>query len=137
MKHIGFCGGSSIVELGSASDMAVFFDCLNKHAGNARDKKIASRLYKKYVYQDDLEETLLFINGFSVNLARELKEKYSKYIEGIEFCIKSAQGFYEDWSIYKPVRVVVTDMPDYMIDRERPVEEYDKLGPNDPPFWLR
>ncbi|MOA65923.1 hypothetical protein D3C78_1924880 [compost metagenome] len=52
-------------------------------------------------------------------------------------CIESAKMFYNSWGIYQPLKVAVTDAPYYIEDKNRPLEQYDVLKPNDPPFWLR
>lgn len=38
MKHIGFYGGSSIVELGYPSDMVGFFSILNEKVNDKEDE---------------------------------------------------------------------------------------------------
>ncbi|MQL48943.1 hypothetical protein GEA64_13650 [Photorhabdus khanii] len=137
MKHIGFYGGSSIVELGSASEMAHFFSVLNKQIHDVNDQKILSQFYQKYLHLHELEEASSLMTQLRQGLSEELKYRFFRYFEGMEHCIKSAQGFHEDWGIYKPVRIVITGMPDFMTDRDRPLEQYDALGPHDPPFWSR
>ncbi|MCW7547662.1 MULTISPECIES: hypothetical protein [Photorhabdus] len=137
MKHIGFYGGSSIVELGSASEMTYFFSILNEQIHDINDRKILSQFYQKYLHLHELEEASSLITQLRQRLSKEQECRFFKYFEGIEHCIKSAQGFHGDWGIYKPVRIVITDMPDFMTDRDRPLEQYDALSPDDPPFWLR
>ncbi|WP_391529710.1 hypothetical protein [Photorhabdus akhurstii] len=137
MKHIGFYGGSSIVELGSVSEMTQFFSVLNEQIHDINDRKILFQFYQKYLHLYELETASSLVTQLQQKLSKEQKCRFFKYFEGIERCIKSAQVFHEDWGIYKPVRIVITDMPDFMTDRDRPLEQYDALGPDDPPFWLR
>lgn len=137
MKHIGFYGGSSIVELGDPSDMVEFISILNKNLNNKEDGYLLEQLYLRYVHLKDLDKTQSLIRKLRVFLPKDVEEKFLKYFDGIEHCIKSAKGFYEDWNVYKPVKIVVTDMPDFMGHRDRAVEEYDALSSGDIPFWLR
>ncbi|EBR1860126.1 hypothetical protein BS860_22275 [Salmonella enterica] len=137
MKHIGFYGGSSIVELGYPSDMVSFISLLNENINNKEDEYLLTQLYLRYVHFEDLDKTYLLIKTIRELLPKDVEQSFFKYFDGLEHCIKSAKGFYEDWGIYKPVKIVVTDMPDFMGHRERAVEEYDALTSDDLPFWLR
>ncbi|MFE8099931.1 hypothetical protein RBA63_09840 [Brenneria goodwinii] len=152
MKHIGFCGGSSIFELGSASDMSNFFSLLRNNARDKRDKELIEQIYLRYIRFCDIEQSLCVIKKLQEELQKQnddfnndiitMKDNnsitdFSKYFEGIIYCIESAKAFYEDWGVYKPVKIVVTDMPEFMTHRDRPLEQYDVLAPSDPPFWLR
>ncbi|MBN7121128.1 hypothetical protein BSU01_05290 [Erwinia billingiae] len=65
------------------------------------------------------------------------EDKYLNYFSGIEARIESAKMFYKSWGIYQPLKVAVTDAPYYIDDKNRPLVQYDTLGPNDPLFWLR
>ncbi|MBP1132003.1 MULTISPECIES: hypothetical protein [Serratia] len=137
MKHIGFYGGSSIVELGYPSDMVGFFSILNEKVNDKEDECLLAQLYLRYIHFNDLDKTYSLITKLRKLLPKDVEQRFFKYFDGIEHCIKSAKGFYEDWNIYKPVRIVVTDMPDFMVHRDRVVEEYDALASDDTPFWLR
>ncbi|MCE0829021.1 hypothetical protein LVQ78_23860 [Buttiauxella sp. A2-C2_NF] len=134
MKHIGFYGGSSIVELGNAEEMFLFLTFLQQSAESLEEIEVITRLFKKYLRLQDLDVMLNFLN----KLCGENKNNnYDRYVEGLMHCIISAKGFYEDWNIYKSVKVLPTDMPDFMTERDRPLEDYEHLHVNDQPFWLR
>ncbi|MDC6379308.1 hypothetical protein BW687_003840 [Pseudomonas graminis] len=163
MKRVGFQGGSSIFELGIASDMACFFSVIRGKIELSRSELlILDRLYRRYLRLEELEgATVLMLRsrqclaGISTCMVEleglgwrsnnscldstclNYAEIFVKYFDGFEYCVESAKGFYEDWGVYKPVRTVVCDMPDYMVEKLRPLDEYDSLGANDPPFWLR
>ncbi|WP_167450539.1 hypothetical protein [Xenorhabdus ehlersii] len=49
MKHIGFHGGSSMVELGSSADMMEFFNLLNQGVDNIGEQKLLSQFYLRYL----------------------------------------------------------------------------------------
>lgn len=51
--------------------------------------------------------------------------------------MSSALDFYEQWNLYKPVRIITCDMPEYFVEKLRPLDDYDRLTPNETPFWLR
>ncbi|EMD2717158.1 hypothetical protein ACFO72_003802 [Enterobacter roggenkampii] len=137
MKHVGFIGGSSIVELGSPSEMEDFFSFFFNNLKENKNHAILERLYKKYVRLEELDEIKQITQELKDSLAPDIKDKYSKYISGIEICIESAKLFYESWNIYQPVRVGITDLPYYIDDKRRPLSQYDTLGPEELPFWLR
>ncbi|NBF08441.1 hypothetical protein [Pseudomonas sp. Fl4BN1] len=163
MKRVGFQGGSSIFELGTASDMVCFFSVLREKAGLLKvELFLLDRLFRSYLRLEELEGTRILMlkskeslsnvagsvaalealgwemESSSLNIAcSNFAEVFIKYFDGFEYCVESALGFYEDWGIYKPVRTVVCDMPDYMVEKLRPLEDYDNLAPNDLPFWLR
>ncbi len=56
MKHIGFYGGSSIVELGYPSDMIEFISILNKNVLDKEDGYLLEQLYLRYVHLKDLDK---------------------------------------------------------------------------------
>ncbi|WP_338884452.1 hypothetical protein [Xenorhabdus sp. TH1] len=136
MKHIGFYGGSSIVELGSSADMAEFFNLLNQCVEDIEGKKLLSQFYLRYLPFEDLNNMLSLIKDQD-NFSGNLLQKFQKYFEGLEHCIISAKGFYEDFGTYSPVKVIVTDIPYCITEIDRSLEEYDSLGENELPFWLR
>jgi len=49
MRHIGFMGGSSLVELGTASEMIDFLDFFHKKMEGNENSEISNRLYNKYI----------------------------------------------------------------------------------------
>ena len=137
MKNIGFYGGSSIVELGPIPEMVSFFSVLNANVSGIRDQEIIDRLYQRYLRLNDLEDASRLFKKVFNDSPEQVKKTYAKYFDGFEHCVRSALGFYEDWNIYKPVKIVITDMPGFMVERDRSIEQYDALGPDDLPFWLR
>ncbi|MBT0731144.1 hypothetical protein [Rosenbergiella nectarea] len=136
MRHIGFMGGSSLVELGTASEMIEFLDFFNKKMGDHENNEISSRLYNKYIKFEQLEKLDSIVKDIKLALSPD-EDKYLKYLSGIEMCIESAKTFYNSWGIYQPLKITVTDAPYYIEDKNRPLEQYDILKPNESPFWLR
>ncbi|KGM27782.1 MULTISPECIES: hypothetical protein [Photorhabdus] len=137
MKYVGFMGGSSMVELDSPSDMINFFTFLYSKVNDCESKKILDRLYKKYIRQYELEKISFLVKKIRNDFLTDSEMCFIKYLDGIDTCIESAKLFYSSWGIYQPLKIGITDVPHYIDDKDRPLEQYDALGPDDPPFWLR
>lgn len=136
MKNVGFMGGSSLVELGSASEMIDFLAFFSRKAERYEGNEIAERIYNKYLKIEQLEKLDLIVKNIKLTLSPN-ENKYLDYLSAIEACVESAQIFYKSWGIYQPFKVAVTDVPYYIEDKNRPLEKYDVLEPGEPPFWLR
>ena len=161
--RVGFQGGSSIFELGEGSDMICFFSLIKRNLElSVADLFLLDRLIRRYLHVEELEGAVKlmlrskacfsglcsdlselkalgwcsessFLNPNCANLATV----FNKYFEGFELCVRSALDFYEQWNLYKPVRIITCDMPEYFVDKLRPLDDYDRLAPNESPFWLR
>ena len=64
-----------------------------------------------------------------------LADVFSKYFENFAGACASAKSFFEEFGIYQPVRVVISDLPGFMRDKSKPLSEYDALEGK--PFWLQ
>lgn len=64
-----------------------------------------------------------------------LADVFIKYFECFNCCVESAKGFFDDWNIYQPVKIVISDLSEFMVDKNRPLENYDDLSGD--PFWFR
>ncbi|QQC64328.1 hypothetical protein [Paraburkholderia ginsengisoli] len=64
-----------------------------------------------------------------------LADVFERYFERFEKACNSAESFFESFSIYQPVRVVISDTPGFMRDKNKPLAEYDALEGK--PFWLQ
>lgn len=164
MKNVGFDGGSFLCELGPAADISLFFECVSYVAKLHPEHDfslLTDRLYRRYLRQEDLDEAsklmslvkLFFQSMPSSTVDWEaavadgltqtrlnpndssLAEVFSKYFAHFERCVQSAKNFYENWKIYQPVKTVISDLPDFMTDKKRPLEQYETLEGK--PFWLR
>jgi hypothetical protein len=153
MKNVGFHGGSSIRELGPSADVELFFQCLETCALNCHTEHnwslLTDRLYRRYL-KKRAREIFETMPSSSVNwqgLAAEpgktrlnpdqpnLAVVFSKYFETFDYCADSAKVFFDSWKIYQPVRTVVSDLPDFMTDKKRSLDQYEALEGK--PFWLR
>jgi hypothetical protein len=163
MKTIGLSGGSSLSELGPASDVQLFFDCVEEFVVYKLPEQdwniLTDRLYRRYIRIDELAkaaEMMEQVKQVFANLSSSavdwggitgasaktrldpsrstLAEVFAKYFENFAYCKESAEFFFKSWKIYQPVRIVVSDMPEFMKEKNRQLDDYEKL--EGPPFWL-
>ncbi|WP_256971840.1 hypothetical protein [Paraburkholderia caledonica] len=71
---------------------------------------------------------------------RTLAEVFSRYFEHFGNCAEAAQvnfDVFKDYPgySYEPVRIVVSDLPRFLLEKDRPITDCDAL--EGPPFWLR
>jgi hypothetical protein len=167
MRLIGIDGGHTVYELGPVSDVVLFFRCLESFPRKGHPDKnwdvLTDRLYRRYLREEELDQAADLMNvardvfislpsssvewDFDMLLERKktrldpnlknLGEVFSKYFDSFFKAKVSANSFFDEFGIYQPVRVVPSDMPFYMIERIRPLAEYDKLDKCELPFWLR
>ena len=64
-----------------------------------------------------------------------LADVFIKYFENFANVRSSAEHFLKGFNLYKPVRVVISDLPGFCRDADKPPAEYDALEGK--PFWLR
>jgi len=160
MKIIGFSGGSLISKLGSANDVEAFFSCIKKIS--TKEKKdwglILNRLYRNYLKLDELDSALILMeeincffkktesiiidwddlvsNETTLNIEKKhLSDVFEKYFISFSNVVEDAKFFYEDWKIYKAVKIVITDAPEYVMYQKLSLEEYDSIIGD--PLWLR
>jgi hypothetical protein len=164
IRHIGFDGGHTIYELGPASDVELFFECLDfyvvrKHSD--RDWTLLSdRLYRRYLRIDELDEAQALMDlaqhefaglpSSSVDWKQlpidsnetwlnpdqpTLADVFAKYSQHFADARKSAESFFQAFHVYQPVRIVIADLPGFARDKKKPLTEYDALEGK--PFWLQ
>ena len=165
MKNIGFHGGHTIYVLGSASDMGQFFNCIHSFPALDSPQKdwslLTDRLFMRYLRLEELDAASELMEQVRVAFASvpssavqwnpeiignpeksllnpglpTLADMFAKYFENFHDAVESAKSFEQTFKIYQPVRTVITDNPDFMMEKRRPLEEYDALQGK--PFWLR
>jgi hypothetical protein len=164
MHNVGFHGGHSIYELGPASDVHVFFKCIEKYAVeplfDQKDRDLIDRIFRRYLKQTELEpaskllirvrecfskigsstvdwaEINLNVSESKLNIAQpNLADIFINYFEMFEKAKNSALSFLSEFKIYQPVKTVISDLAGFTEDDIRPLERYDALS--GPPFWLR
>lgn len=167
MRKIGFEGGHTVYELGPASDVVLFFECLDAFVVikylDQDWSLLSDRLYKRYLRQDELEESSTLMEkakrifftlpGSSVEWSEDMQNDrdkrwldsradtlgnvFSRYFDLFSNAKNSAVSFLNEFEIYQPLRIVASEMPAFMVERKRPLDEYDALDISDLPFWLR
>ncbi|MCJ8170894.1 hypothetical protein [Atopomonas sediminilitoris] len=167
MRKIGFDGGHTVYELGPVSDVVLFFECLNSFVVSQYPDQdwslLTDRLYRRYLRRDELERSFALMErarsifsmmpSASVEWDESLQADrdktwldsrqdtlgtiFSRYFDLFSKAKDSAVSFLDEFGIYQPVRVLVSDMPALIVEKKRPLNEYDALGLSDLPFWLR
>ncbi|MBA0219118.1 hypothetical protein H0248_17405 [Pectobacterium brasiliense] len=162
MKNVGFHGGHTVYNCGTSLDMYIFPQCIAQVTSEMDTSLLADGLYRRYLEKNDLHlaseqaiqiETLFSrtlpteINwgdiGRNINLSTLCFDKgnlatiFSEYFKNLHHAIKSAESFYHDFGTYVSVKTVISDLPWFIEDKNRPLEQYDALGSDDLPFWLR
>ncbi|MQL48942.1 hypothetical protein GEA64_13640 [Photorhabdus khanii] len=166
MKNVGFHGGHTVYEHGPTSDVIVFFQCITIYAEYVQSEYdfslLTDHLYRRYLKQDELRPAMelmsivecLFskiqsntvdwqIMGMDCELTKldfnqpTLDLVFIDYFRHFLDAKESAESFLNTFKIYQPVKIVISDLPWFIDDKNRPLEQYDALGPHDPPFWLR
>lgn len=165
MRKIGFHGGHTIYELGPASDMVLFFECLSIYVERQYPEQnwslLTDRLYRRYLRLEDLDAASALMEqarGIFAELPSSaveweprmvgneektwldptqptLGDVFKKYFEHFRSARTSAESFLEAFNIYQPVRVVISDLAGFARDKNKPLAEYDLLEGR--PFWLQ
>jgi hypothetical protein len=164
MLNAGFYGGSAVRELGPVSDMRTFFGCVDlavPHLDDGGDNGLVTdRLYRRYLRLEELAPAINLIsdirailNGMpteSVNWksigwnpiethldlsAPAASSVLHRYLKGAREIIENAMSFQKRFQIYKPVMTIISDTPRFIIDKSRPLAQYDELEGE--PIWLR
>jgi hypothetical protein len=162
-KNIGFYGGGSVAELGPVTDVLSFFSCVRQfcsQGASAEDLAMLDRLYRRYVPVAELPRARRLMAGIArtfrtvpsrevqwdalgvdrastrLDLARPtVAEVYRQYFRHFSHVTRAATYFFEDWKTDEAVRVVISDLPDMVVETSRPLEAYDRSDGQ--PFWLR
>lgn len=141
--NVGFCGGYDVYESGTPNEIKNFFNAINELAltnqNNLDWSLVLDRLYKRYVRFDDLYKTKEVID-FCKNILikegdSETDNEFLKYFRHFYSSLSSAISFHETFGEYRPIKIIVTDLPWCILEEKRPLNEYDQL--NGEPFWSR
>lgn len=166
MKNVGILAAMTISVLGTASEVNCFFRAvvcfLESGTRGSRYPVVTERLYRRsleYAELDELKLSLeqvrvefdnLQVDGVdedffdlketSVHLdfsGKTLADVFSRFFGIVFEAIECTSVFYEEFNEYVPLRLGFTDAPDYIFDINRSVEQYESLGLDELPFWLR
>jgi hypothetical protein len=164
MTNVGFRGGSTVRDLGTATDMKAFFHFVRRgllDLENGGDYELLTdRLYRRYLRLEDLDKTSTFAQDIHdilmrmpsgsmdwkaagwvptatrLDLSRNtVADVFDRYINSISALSENAKSFERKFHIYRPVMTIISDLPRLHIDQSRPLAEYDLLESD--PIWLR
>lgn len=166
MKNVGILAAMTLAELGPVSDVKGFFNLivslLENDIRGGKYPWVTEKLYRRSLAYDDLYKvkceldsiksnfTCIFSDGIDWLLfgidkhnsrlnfeGGNLSSVFKRFFEAFDEALECTEIYYQTFKEYIPVRVGFTDTPYYIDDVNRASEQYDALGPNDPPFWLR
>jgi len=80
--------------------------------------------------QGDINKTWLDAQQASLDMI------FSKYFDCFETAVNSAIFFDKEYGKYFPVRLSMSNGIIFVIEKKRPLEQYEKLALTDEPFWL-
>jgi hypothetical protein len=164
MPTVGVHGGHSVYELGPPSDVNTFFRSVEKYVARTREDQdyhlLTDRLYRRYLRQDELgpaaillgrvQQAFSQVRSDSVNWQQlgvdpagtrlgldqaTLADAFAAYFDRFARAKRSAESFFDEFEIYQPVKILISDMPELLIDKQRLLQEYDALTGR--PFWMR
>ena len=164
MRTISFFAGHTVYEIGSASDVILFFDCLNNLVTKKHPERdwtlLTDRLYRRYIPCEsstvalDLmkraKEVFASLPSAAVNWGDiancaastrlnpnqpTLADVFAKYFEHYVSANASAKSFLDAFNINQPIRIVRADIAGFMADKKRSLADYDNLVGK--PYWLR
>lgn len=125
---------------------------------------LTDRLYRRYIRREELgkaEELMLMVRDVFCETTsldvdwvaagvdskqtlleldcKKLADVFSSFFINFAHCTESALINYEAFKaysgyVYEPVRIIISDLPEYFVEKNRPLEEYDQLAGI--PFWL-
>lgn len=166
MKIVGFDGGHTVYDLGPVPDVVFFFSCVKAYVVDAYPDKdweiLTDRLYRRYLRKEELvsatvlmaevREVLLsaprdcvewnkFMSGNEGQSwldasSSTLGGLFDRYFELFDKAKESAISFLQEFGIYQPVRIVPSSLPDFIMEKNRSLGEYEALSEDDLPFWM-
>jgi len=122
---------------------------------------LTDRLYRRYLRREELASAAELMNEVRNIFARlpsssvawekqrlgsvtdsqlnlnlpTLADIFAKYFYGFKKACGSALSFMDCFKIFQPVKIVISDQPWFLLESQRPLEEYDFLEGS--PFWSR
>ncbi|WP_336998670.1 Imm70 family immunity protein [Leclercia sp. M50] len=165
-KNVGILAAMTLAEVGPASDVKGFFNVvlslLENGTNGSKYPWIKGKLYRGSLAYDELykvkNELDTIKNEFSTILpddivwssfgvdknhsrlnfdAGNLFLVFERFFKAFDEALTCTEAYYQAFNEYIPVRLGFTDAPHYIDDVNRTSEQYNALGPNEPPFWLR
>ncbi|QDE40905.1 hypothetical protein FIV34_17650 [Luteibacter pinisoli] len=148
---VGFIGGSYMYDLGDRERMLTLSRLVKEVAStHPHGDDLHEKIFRTFVPLSDLPEARTLMQhvretlrgarftGDGPSYGRPYDEAvFGPYFDAFEECALSCADFFEDWGKLKPVRVARVDMPAYLADTGRSLEEIAALSGFDEPFWAK
>ena len=144
--RVGFIGGSSIFDLGDMEAMSRFSSLVLRHSlGFPGAKLLHGRIFRTYVRLEEIEDSVAFMRhvrrklGGSEDGVLECGglPSVDRFFDAFEHCAESSSAFYRNWKMLEPVRVARVDMPAYLRESQRSLDDIGNLAETELPFWQR
>ena len=162
-EHVGFTGGSILMDVGTEYDFLLFFECINSFVAKKYPNKnwsvITDRLYRKYLASNELDIAYSLMNKIQVEFRKipinaicidysksRLKKMENGYLYNLFYdffhcffdCLESSKYSFEESRKnedyrYEPVFTINTQIPFYIMDKMKNLTEYDRNEGH--PFW--
>ena len=165
-KKVGILAAMNLAEVGPASDVKGFFNLvlslLENGTKGSKYPWVMEKLYRGSLAYDELYKVKNELDSIKNELStispddivwssfgvdknhsrlnfegRSLFSVFEQFFKAFDEALECTEVYYQSFNEYIPVRVGFTDAPHYIDDVNRTSEQYNALGPNDPPFWLR
>ncbi|HAF2130097.1 TPA: hypothetical protein G9F27_004366 [Salmonella enterica] len=166
MKNVGILAAMTLAEVGPVSDLKTFFNLvvslLENGIKGSKYPWVTEKLYSGSLTYDevykvkceldsireefsrfslsniDLQSFGMDKNNSRLNLnGNDLHVVFDRLFKAFDEALECTEVYYKGFNEYIPVRIGFTDAPYYIDDVNRASEQYDALGPNEQPFWLR
>lgn len=161
---IGFVGGGIICNLGTTSDLQLFFDCIEFYVAPKYPTQdwsvLTDRFYRRYLRLDELDNAVTLmkqvekefkqldnnaidtdeIKSSEIKSDLDLTKKnlfdiFSKYFKSFYSCVESAKMEYKTFELYRPIMISITTIPYLMNYKQIPLYIFDELKPDEKPIW--
>lgn len=162
-EHVGFTGGSILMDVGTEYDFLLFFECINSFVAKKYPNKnwsvITDRLYRKYLASNELDIAYSLMNEIQVEFRKipinaicidysksRLRKMENGYLYNLFYdffhcffdCLESSKYSFEESRKnedyrYEPVFTINAQIPFYIMDKMKNLTEYDRNEGR--PFW--
>lgn len=142
--NIGVLGGHSLFEVGPATSLCAFFQAIQdsgfEGSPEAPASLITDRLRCRYIPTDHVPAARKALAALRHHLTQRGSTELDRalmhtLLTAVDQAAEAALSFRAEFGIDQPVRLVFAELPAFMIDKKRPLIDYDRL--HGPPFWLR
>ncbi|PIT21919.1 hypothetical protein BGI36_04850 [Snodgrassella communis] len=160
----GFIGGGTIIDLGTDSDVQLFFDCISYYVLSKYPEKdwlvLTDRFYRRYLKLEELdiaESLMKLVEEEFKQLDQEaidwdpilsgkvksdldrtkstLFDTFNEYFRAFYRCMEFAIYEHKHENLYRPIMVAITTIPDVVVYKQISLSVFDNLGADEKPIW--